>query len=186
MNETEQTPLPIPAQAQRNGFHPDMDESDLLAELSAETIGPSYGYVRLKVTKGDKVKHVRLKVQPIDVLRLTGDLDVMPKKTKEQVLSETRRAMSVGFTDENWLQALAAFVYGLASPHTLKLGSETVWIPDGKPQDLPKAMIAVVKAGFDFWHVNDVSNAVTRLTRDVLDEDFGPNSSAPSESPIQS
>lgn len=174
--QQEQPVMDLKVSLPSNGIHPQMDEEDLLAELSAETVGPSYGYVSLKLTKGEKEQQVKLKVQPIDILRVARDVESMPEKTKKQVLAATKHAQSVGFSDESWLQSLAAFVVGLAPPHVLKDNGEVVWQAGGTPQDLSRAMIAVVKAGFDYWHINRVSNKIAYLTRQVNDEDLLGNS----------
>jgi hypothetical protein len=161
-----------------NGLHAYMSEEDLLAELSYETVGESFGYVTLRLSKGDTVKHVRLKIKPVDVMKIGQYVDELPGDVKQRILDGTANARSVGFSDDVWLRALAACVQGLASPHTIKDGQKVVWKADGNSdkQDLPTAMIALAKIGFDYWHINEWSTKVAYLTRGSGEQDFLSNS----------
>lgn len=156
------------AQPVSNGFHPDMSDDELLTELSRETIQPSYGYVRLKFTHGEKETHRKLKIQPIDVMHLAQTIEDMAPEIKQIVLEGTAHARSVGFTEETWLQSLAACLYALCPPLTLTdpESGNVVWRAGGEPRHLPEAMIAFTQLGFDFWHVEEITRAVATLTRD--------------------
>ena len=161
----EQT-LPLPAQT--NGFHPDMDDEELLTELSSDTIQPSYGYVKLKFTQGDKEIYKRLKVQTCDVVDVVQLVtNRLPKATRQHILAETKGARSQGYTDDNWLQSLALCCQGLCPPVVITdpVTHEVVWRAGGEPQDLPAAMIALCRLGFTFWHIEDIVNRIGSLTR---------------------
>ena len=173
MPKKQEQTLPLPA----NGFHPDMTEEDLLQELSFETVQPSYGYVRLKFTHGDTVTHKRLKVRQVDIMRLAQLTDELTAEQRQQILEATAHVKSMGYTDESWLQSLAACVLGLYPPATITdpLTRQVVWCADGTPQDLPGAMMALCRLGFNYWHVEEIANKVSSLTRASKD-DVAPNS----------
>lgn len=179
MAEHQQTKAKAKAQITTNGIQPDMSEEDLLTELTRDTVGLSWGYVRLKFTHGDKESYKRVKVQPVDPIRIHQAYEQMPKETVQQVLDSTAATRSIGFTDENWIQTLTTVVWGLAAPMKLTdpTSNEVVWVAGGEPQDLPRALMALSAIGLDFWHINDISNTVMRLTRDLSDEQALGNSS---------
>ena len=155
-------------------FSPNMSDEELLAELSAETIGPSYGYVHLKVTQGDVVRYVKIKVQPIDAIRLGNEPDRMTKQQTKDVLAYTASLRSAAFNDEVWLQTLGAACFALAPPHTLKnAAGEIVWVANGSPQRLPDAMKAWKDIGFVFWHIEEIANHAIRMNRDLVQREEG-------------
>ena len=148
-------------------------DEDLLTELSDETVRPSWGDIRLKFTQGDKTTYRTLRIRPIDVFQLAAELERMPAKVKSRILESTKRYRSAAFQDDaNWLQYLAAFVYALHPPMTIRdpQAGDVVWRADGEPQKLAEAMECIPKLGFDSWHINDVGSKALRLTRDLSDE----------------
>lgn len=166
---------PLPASP--NGIHADMSDDALLWHLSADTIQPSYGVVTLKFTHGEEVTHHKLKIQPIDVLALVQQIEQLPPDTKAMVVAETATARSVGYTDDTWLQALAACVLGLCLPLTITdpVTQRCVWHAGGEPQELPAAMVALCRLGFHYFQVEQISSAIAQLTRDRREDDV-PNS----------